>query len=233
MFFKSMADRGLPLAVLLLLTAPANAAVFQGAGAGVFSNPAGPGGMFTAGAGTSNFSWGIPTGLTASSMSYTGQSFDVDENDNFVFGTLSYTNGSIFGGSEANAVNLNVNLNFSAPSPTTHAFTFNLGLINTNNSSDPESSADYVNFDNTVPSQFFGANGKQYTLEFLGFGTLTGSGFTVQDSFRVLEDGSATVNLVGRITSTPGTVETPVPGAVWLFGTGMAALLGLRRKSRI
>jgi hypothetical protein len=94
----------------------------------------------------------------------------------------------------------------------------------------PDDDADIVNFDNSVPSNFFSSEGVDYTLEFLGFRTLTGSGFTVEDSFRVLENDSASVDLVGRITSTPSAV--PVPAAVWLFGSGLLGLYGIGKQRK-
>jgi len=210
--------------LLSLASFSASAALFQGTGSGVFDNPAGPSGFAVTGVGTSQFTWGISS--MPSALDYTGRSFDIDENGRFVFGTLNYFNGNIDGGTGATSVDLNVGLNFTSPFTNTENFTFNLGLINTQNSTDPNSSADIVNFDNTVPSNFFSSGGIDFTLEFIGFGTLTGSGFTIKDSFRVLETESATVDLVGRITSTP----TPVPGAVWLFSSGLIALVAIRRR---
>lgn len=213
--------------LLSLVSFSASSALFQGTGSGVFDNPAGPSGFAVTGVGTNQFTWGIATtGSPASSLDYTGRSFDIDENDRFVFGTLNYFNGNIESQTGATSVDLNVGLNFTSPFTNTENFTFNLGLINTQNNADPDSSADIVNFDNTVPSNFFSSGGLDFTLEFIGFGTLTGSGFTIKDSFRVLETESATVDLVGRITSTP----TPVPGAVWLFSSGLIALVAIRRR---
>ncbi|VAW60323.1 hypothetical protein MNBD_GAMMA11-2571, partial [hydrothermal vent metagenome] len=199
--------------LLSLISFSANSALFQGTGSASFNNPAGPAGFISTGSGTSQFTWGNANlGTPPSSLDYTGKQFDIDENDAFVFGTIDYFNGSIGDSTGATSVDLNVGLNFTSPLTNGEKFEFNLGLINTPNTANANDSADIVNFDNTVPSNFFSSNGTDFTLEFLGFGTLTGSGFTIEDSFRVLESGSATVDLVGRITSTP----VPVPGALWL-----------------
>ncbi len=207
-----------------------NAALFQGTSSGAFVNPTGPSGMVTTGVGTNVFTWGSPPTASdhSSSLGYSGTPFDVNENDALVFGSLDYSNGTIALGSEVNTIDLDVTLSFTAPSGMTENFIFNLGLINTPNTSDPNSSADIVNFDNTVPSNFFSFGGTDFTLEFLGFGILSGAGFTVENSFRVLENESATVDLVGRITSSP----VPLPAAVWLFASGLAGFLGLRKKYR-
>jgi hypothetical protein len=207
-----------------------NAAVFQGTSTGSFDNPVGSSNMVATGTGTDTLTWGMSNGQ-ASSLSYTSASFDVDENDSFVFGTLYYYNGVTVTGTDANEVDLNINLAFTAPDDISEEFSFNLGLINTPNKNvDPDNDADIVSFDNSVPSNFFSFEGVDYTLEFLGFGTLTGSGFTVDDSFRVLENGSASVDLVGRITSTPAVV--PVPAAVWLFGSGLLGLYGVGKRRK-
>ena len=225
--------------MLCLGTFTVNAALFQGTSSGNFVNPTGSSGLVTTGVGTSEFTWGSGQ---PGSLGYKGAPLDVNENDEFVFGTLNYFNGTTNSGSDANTVDLDVSLNFTSPSSITEDFTFNLGIENTpNTSSDPNENADIVNFDNTVPSNFFTSDGVDYTLEFLGFGTLDGAGFTVEDSFRVLENESAKVDLVGRITSTPSAGPTPstgptpsavpVPAAVWLFGSGMIGLIGMRRKA--
>jgi hypothetical protein len=228
------------LTTLCLGSFTVNAALFQGTSSGNYVNPTGPSGMVTTGVGTSEFTWGAGQ---PGSLGYKGKAFDVNENGEFVFGSLDYFNGTTNSGTDTNKVDLDVGLNFTSPTSLTENFTFNLGIENTpNTSSDPNENADIVNFDNTVPSNFFSSDGVDYTLEFLGFGTLTGEGFTVEDSFRVLENEGAKVDLVGRITSTPSAGPTPstdpttpsavpVPAAVWLFGSGMIGLIGMRRKA--
>jgi hypothetical protein len=213
---------------LLMGISSAQAALFQGNSSGVFLNPVGPSTMVTTGVGTDTFTWGRT--VQPSSLGYTGTSFNVNDNDAFVFGSLDYFNGSIPADTGADSVDLSVMLSFSSPLAMIENFVFDLALINTLNTSDPNASADIVNFDNTVSSNFFSADGIDYTLEFLGFGTLSGSGFTVEDSFRVLEGGSANVNLVGRITSTPG-AAVPEPATLLLFGLGFLGLIGASRKS--
>ncbi|VAW68080.1 hypothetical protein MNBD_GAMMA10-1985 [hydrothermal vent metagenome] len=214
-------------ALLTLTSFSAHSALFQGTSSGNFVNPTGPLGFISTGAGTNQFTWGTGvTGSPPSSLGYAGRKFDIDENSAFIFGTISYFNGEIEGSSGATSVDLNAGLDFASPFAKKESFTFNLGLINTPNTADPNASADIVNFDNKVPSNFFSFNGTDFTLEFLGFGTLTGAGFTLEDSFRVLEGESASVDLIGRITSNP----VPVPAAVWLFGSGLIALITIRRR---
>lgn len=56
----------------------------------------------------------------------------------------------------------------------------------------------------------------------LNFAT-TGQGFS---NFRAF----STLAAVTPPPSTPGTSPVPVPGAVWLFGSGLAGLIGMRRR---
>jgi hypothetical protein len=139
---------------------------------------------------------GAPSALT-----YTGSVINSALGDLFDFGTLTYFNGAINAGSGADSVDLSVEIMLTQPDDIMNSFTFDLSLINTLNTGDANASADIVNFDNSVASEFFTFGGVQYTLEFLGFGTPSGDGFTVENSFSVLEDGTANVQLFGRITA--------------------------------
>lgn len=149
----------------------------------------------------------------------------------FSFGTLSYYNGTIDAGTGADAVDLNVTASFTAPSGITGSFLYNLGLINTPNVSDPNANADFVQFQTTIPSNTFISNGIEYTLEFLGFGSISEDGFTTVNAFHVLEGARAKAELYGRITeSVIPAVPEPETYAMLLVGIGLIGFQLHRQK---
>lgn len=212
---------------LALSSISVHASTFQGSTSGQFINPVGPATMVASGEGTDRFTWGknVLLGGDASSLSYSGMLFDTSENDPFVFGSLTFSNGNVLENSVAENIDLSVDLDFLTPIGTVESFSYSLGLINTENISDPAANADIVNFNNTVALSSFSYSGIDYTVEFLGFGQLIGSGFSVDTSFHVHEDASATVDLIGRITSTP---TVPEPSVFALLGVGFAGIRLLR-----
>jgi hypothetical protein len=128
---------------ILLIASGALAIDFNGTSSGTFINPVGPSGMVTTGVGTSAFTWGTGVNSPPSSLGFTGGTFTGFYDQEFSFGTLTYFNGTIASGSEANAVTLDALLTFTLPSGITQNFNFPLGLINTPNTTDPNASADY------------------------------------------------------------------------------------------
>ncbi len=211
----------------------ASAVSFEGISSGAFINPNGGTALVTDGVGTTDFSWGEPASSSdvSSRLGYSGSLFSINENDEFIFGTMTYFNGTIVNGTGATGVDLDVSLSFGTPSGLEEDFAFNLGLINSPNSSDPIASADYVNFDNSVSSNFFTSDGVDYTLEFLGFGSLAGGGFTEESSFHIFENEGAQVDLIGRITSTPGTPSVPEPSILFMLLPALGMLSVKYRKS--
>lgn len=208
--------------VAILTAYQAYAIPVEGSSTGSFVNPTGPAGMITTGVGTNNFTWGDGTSFNSppSSLNFTGTAFAVETNELFSFGSLEYFNGTIADGSEADSVDLSVALSFTIPSGIVQNFLYTLSLINTPNTSDPLASADIVNLPGVLPDTFFEVDGVSYTLEFLGFGAITGSGFTTIDNFHVLEGQSASTQLLGRIA----VVSVSEPSSLLLLGIGLTGL---------
>lgn len=214
---------------LLLITSNLFASIVNGSISGAFINAIGPQNMVTSGAGTDTFLWGDGSrpGNDASWMNFSGKNFSTETNKVFTFGTLTYFNGTVYHGTESTGVDFRVSLDLSSPAGISSDFTYNLELINTPNKSDPNESADYVVFPGTMPESYFSVNDTDYTMQFLGFGNLSGNAFQTLDGFHILENTTATAELLGVITEyTPQ--QTPVPGAVWLLGSCLLCATGLR-----
>jgi hypothetical protein len=203
----------------------ANALPIEGSSSGIFVNNVNG---VVEGLGTNSFYWGTET--DRSHLIFTGNSFVTETENLFSFGTLGYYNGAIPSGTGADAVDLSVDLTLTIPDAD-ESFNFTLGLINTLNTTDPNASADYVQFNNLFPTSTFSLDGVDYTLELFGFGTLTGAGFTSIDGFHVLENSSASAELIGRVTANiPSSV--PEPASMSLLLCGVLSLGGLCLKKK-
>ncbi len=201
---------------------------FAGTSSGVFVNPVGPAGMTVSGVNSPTFAWGVGVnGSPPSSLTFSGTLFGpVLPEVTFSLGTLSYFNGTLNGGTEANSVDLAVTLNFSDPNGLNQAFTFPFQLINSPNVADPIASADNVEL-GLGSQSVFTVDGVSYTLN-LGFGNFSGNALGDADTFRVLESATGTAQLQGTITTNirgvPDTGST-----LMLLGAALAALPFARR----
>ncbi len=215
---------------LALVAVASQALPVVGSSTGDFVNPVGPGTMVVNGVGTNHFSWGTGIGGPASSLDFAGTGFSTETGSVFSFGTLDYFNGTIVGNSGADAVDFQVVLALTTP-VNTNSYAFDFHLLNTTNTDDPLASADIVELNGAFSSSSFNYGGVDYTLEFLGFGSIVGSGYTTVNQFHVLENESANAQLLGRITAAPAAV--PEPGTLALFGIGFLGLgLAAARRRR-
>ncbi|MGD0652172.1 MAG: choice-of-anchor K domain-containing protein [Verrucomicrobiia bacterium] len=196
---------------------------------GIFVNPD-PGAdnpsMTVFGVGTSTFLWGA--GGDPSSVNYQNVAFSSATEIPFKIGTLTYYNGAISAGTGADGVGLNLNVTFTLPSGVNQNFLYTMQLINTANTSDPIASADYLIL-STFPNSVFNISGITYTLT-LAFENLQGGGFLQSgNELHVLEENTATADLMGKVTTDISGVPEGA-STLGLLGFAIPLLVALRRK---
>ena len=184
---------------------------FSGSADGKFANAQGPDSMdieFLED--DRRFEWGteaVSHGfLQPNSMTFEGASFEnVEPEEEFLIGTLTYYNGTVFVGTVADAVSLNVTLDLTSAGAT-EELDFELNLESTVNHAwqSDDQNADFVRLANVATQFTTVLNGQTYYLV-LSFGEHTANGFTTIDQFHVHEGASATGNIYGRLTATPPT----------------------------
>ena len=169
---------------------------FTGGISAVFVNPQ-PAGSVVGGVGTSGFSWGMGT---SSHLAFQGTSFSGRFEEVFSLGTLTYFNGAS-SGLLPQYIDIRVTLTLNTPQSVAQPFPWVLPLHNTTNiPEDPIGSADSVFLPFSFQKIHFTIGGVRYILNLIGFGTMTGQGFTQARSFHVLEGGQASAELMGSIT---------------------------------
>jgi type II secretory pathway pseudopilin PulG len=172
----------------------------RGEAGGKFHDAVGGSNMVTGGQG-GFFTWGSAAGTPDPSwLLFNGASFlDVNPEERFLLGEVSYYNGTIWSGTGANSVGMDLSLAFGGTSQK-YDFTYSLDLINTQNlaSNTLDQNADYVRFGNIRSETPMTLGGIDYTLV-LEFGETTANGFSTIDQFFVHEDRMATGRLYGTL----------------------------------
>ena len=206
------------LIFLLYFVCVADAAYFKGESSGIFINPT-PENAVVSGVGTNHFTWGVGYNSPPSSLTFTGEKIDVEPGEIFSVGTLTFFNGMIYMGTEAETVDLKITISLTTPSGITKDFTYTLHLINTPNVGTPEENADKVFLPASFPKETFTVDGIEYTLSIIGFGQIDGNGYiSTIGSFNVLEGESAKAQLFAIITCTGckvpegGPIREPIYG---------------------
>lgn len=198
---------------------------FQGRADGVFTNPSGPSEMVTTGIGTDFFTWGVAQ-PEVSSFRFTGHDFTVTTPTGYILGsraqsnrpvfslgTLDYHNGTTRIGTTAETVRLDATVRLTSPVAAGPAvIPAGLAIDTTRNTADPIASADTVFLPGSgSPVTLTTAGGAPITVEPVGFGNISGDGFTQLGRFSVLEGASASADLLARMVSPCESIVYVVP----------------------
>lgn len=118
----------------------------------------------------------------------------------FSLGDMVMLNGTTFYNSEADGVTLSINLNLTEPAKSAVVH-INLGLVNTENSTDRLASADIVELRNPSTDFTVTVDGVEYRLELSWATQDPGAGVSQGNQFLVFEGASASASLRGRFVS--------------------------------
>jgi hypothetical protein len=207
----------------------ARAVSFTGTTSGIFTSPTGGQHMVTTGVNTQSFTWGTGYQSPSSSLKFTGVSFaSIVPEQTFSLGNLSYFNGTLMDGTQAFSAGFQAKLAFTSPVGLTKDFNFSFNLINTPNTGTAAQNADSVFLSSLFPTTIFSVDGIDYTLK-MGFGSVTGGGFSEISKFSVLEGGSASANLIGVITASKPTSVPETGSTLALMAMAVVGLGGLRQ----
>ncbi len=175
-------------------------------------------------------SWGDPLwSPNPARSSYVFESritpFDAPTNGTaFSLGTFTHNNFPIPSGSGITGINLLVNLGIEGFGALSTTFVYSHNET-PNNSSSPN---DIVTITNPVLNAHFISGGNDYYFSLLGFSQ--NGGATISNVFSTIENQANIADLYGIITTTPIPNPTPIPAAIWLFGSGLVGLIGIRRR---
>jgi hypothetical protein len=170
--------------------------------------------------------WGVSTGYGQSGLGFTGVSpppTSFAAETAFELGLLRHFNNPVYE-PVATSIELNVSTIFGDPA-VSPSFVFTFGINETPNSTGNDYlDRDFIYFPSAFSSQTFDIGGTLYTLKLLGFGA---DADHLVSQFESNEHATNSTLLWAKITTE--TPPVPIPGAVWLLGSGLLGLVGLRR----
>jgi len=127
---------------------------------------------------------------SANTMKFLSSNFSgVLPGQEFLIGEILYHNGTTFDNSHATEAKLEVDIAFTSPVATEN-LTIQLDLVNTENTSDPDASADYVKFNDVNRKYDLTIDGADYEMSVV-FGTTDVNGFSSTSQFHVYEGATA------------------------------------------
>lgn len=126
---------------------------------------------------------------------------EIASGHSFELGNLFYHNGTTFNDSHATSVDLKVRIALANPARDLE-FTINLALVNTENSGNPEASADFVRLTNLNQDIDLTIDNVDYNLQ-LEFGGTDSFGFSSENQFHVYEGATGRGILTGTFVAEP------------------------------
>ena len=121
--------------------------------------------------------------------------------EQFKIGDLFYHNGTTFNDSHATGVTLTLSIKLENPKKTL-TFDLNMDLVNTDNTSDNDASADYVKITNLTQAVPLKINGVKYEIQ-LEFGGTDSFGFSTSNQFHVYEGATGQGELRATFVAKP------------------------------
>lgn len=156
--------------------------------------------------------------------------FSADIGSAFQIGELSWLNGTP--GHYKTGVNaLDLLLSVRLTEAALHDFVFGINIENTRDEG-RKGDPDHLKLAHDFGGYRFNVAGQDYVLDFLGLSTDQGANFTDRlslDEGHKLKAGLYAVINYAQLPP-PDPQAVPVPAAVWLFGSGLAALAGFARR---
>lgn len=149
----------------------------------------------------------------------------------FQIGELSWLNGT--SGHYKTGVNaLDLLLSVQLTEGALNDFVFGIDIENTRDEG-KKGDPDHLKLVHDFGSYRFSVAGQDYALDFLGLSTDQGASFTdrlsLDEGHKIKVGLYAVINPFTQLPP-PDPQAVPVPAAIWLFGSGLAALAGLARR---